>query len=67
MWSAKGDARVLEATPKTGWTYTVRQDAQDSATVTFLIPSQHNRTAYVSVGWLNGPVAEFGESVGLNG
>lgn len=66
VWSAKGDARVLDVTVKTGWTYAVRQDGSDTATVTLGIPSQHNRTAYVSVGWLNGgPVAEFGETVGL--
>lgn len=65
VWSAKGDARILEATPQPGWDCSVRQDSADSATVTFVVPGERNRMAYVSVGWLNGPIAEFGESVGL--
>jgi hypothetical protein len=66
VWSARGDARVLENTPKNGWSASVHQDSQDSATVYFVVPGQRGRTAYVSVGWLNGgPIAEFGEGVGL--
>ncbi|MBN1172160.1 MAG: hypothetical protein JXA67_08290 [Micromonosporaceae bacterium] len=67
VWSSRGDARILEATPKAGWDCSVREDGQDAAMVTFFVPGQRSRTAYVSVGWLNGPVAEFGESVGLPG
>ena len=67
VWSSRGDARILDVAPKSGWTYAVRQDGGDAATVTLGVPGQRSRTAYVSVGWLNGaPIAEFGETVGLS-
>jgi hypothetical protein len=66
VWSAKGDARILEIFPKSGWSYAVRQDNHDTATVTFYLSGERSRSTYVSVGWLDGgPIVEFGESVGL--
>ena len=64
VWSARGEAKVLENTPKPGWTASVHQETQDSATVSFSFTGQRTRNAYISVGWLNGPIAEFGESIG---